>query len=71
MDVSPDKLTLLTRVARDIARSRRLSPDDALDFVQSVQVRLLERNYDVLRQFQGRCALRTYLTVKSAYMPSS
>jgi RNA polymerase sigma factor (sigma-70 family) len=60
---SSDTLDLLCQVTRDVARSRRLSPDDAEDFAQTVHLRLLEREYDVLRQFNGQSSLRTYLTV--------
>jgi RNA polymerase sigma factor (sigma-70 family) len=53
----------LAQTLRDVARARRLSPDDAQDFIQSAQVRLIERNYDVFERFTGRSSLRTYLTV--------
>lgn len=59
---SPDDLSLLSEVLREVAR-RRLPPDDAEDFVQAAHVRLLERNYEVFRRFDGRSSLRTYLTV--------
>ena len=61
--LSPERFALLSQVIRDVARARRLSPDDAQDFAQSVHVRLLERNYDVFDRFSGRSSLRTYLTV--------
>ena len=60
---SAEDLTLLSQVVRDVARARRLSQEDAQDFTQSVQVKLLERDYDVFRRFHGRSSLRTYLTV--------
>jgi RNA polymerase sigma factor (sigma-70 family) len=53
----------LAQTLRDVARSRRLSPEDAQDFIQSAHVKLLERNYDVFARFTGRSSLRTYLTV--------
>ena len=59
----PEQLTLLSDVVRKVARSRRLAPEDAQDFAQIVQVRVLERNYDVFNRFTGRSSLRTYLTV--------
>jgi RNA polymerase sigma factor for flagellar operon FliA len=60
---SPDDLALLARVIRQITRHRRMSPEDAEDFTQSVWVRLIEREYDVVHRFRGRSSLRTYLTV--------
>ena len=60
---SPESLRLLSEIVRNTARTRRLSPEDADDFMQSVHLRLLERDYDVLRQFTGHSSLRTFLTV--------
>jgi RNA polymerase sigma factor (sigma-70 family) len=65
MVISPltsQQLALLEQVARDVA-GRQLPPQDAQDFVQSVHLRLLERNYDVFTRFAGRSSLRTYLSV--------
>jgi RNA polymerase sigma factor (sigma-70 family) len=53
----------LAQTLRDVARTRRLSPEDAQDFIQSAYVRLIERDYDVFARFTGRSSLRTYLTV--------
>jgi RNA polymerase sigma factor (sigma-70 family) len=58
-----DTLELLERVARAVARSRRLAPADIDDFVQTVHVKMAERQYEPLRKFEGRSSLRTYLTV--------
>ena len=60
---SSEQLALLAEVVRRVARSRRLTQEDAEDFAQVVQVRVLERNYDVFSRFTGRSSLRTYLTV--------
>ena len=60
---SPEDLALLSQILREVARSRRLSREDAQDFIQTAQVKLLERGYDVLQRFTGRSSLRTYLTV--------
>jgi RNA polymerase sigma factor (sigma-70 family) len=54
---------LLARVIRDVARAKRLSPDDADDFAQYVHLKLLERNDDVFERFSGRSSLKTFLTV--------
>jgi RNA polymerase sigma factor (sigma-70 family) len=60
---TPEDLELLDRVARAVARSRRLAPADVDDFVQTVHVRMAERGYDVFERYEGRASLRTYLTV--------
>lgn len=60
---SPEHLAALSRVVREVARAGRLSPEDAQDFAQNVQVRLLERHHDILTRFSGRSSLKTYLTV--------
>ena len=60
---SGEQLALLAQTIRDVARARRLGREDAEDFAQSVQVRFLERHYDIIDRFAGRSSLRTYLTV--------
>ena len=60
---SREQLALLAQTIRDVGRARRLSREDADDFAQSVQVRFLERHYDIIDRFAGRSSLRTYLTV--------
>lgn len=62
-----DGAALLSQVLRDVAR-RRLSADAAQDFVQSAELRLLERKHDVLARFHGRSSLRTYLHVVATRM---
>lgn len=57
------ELLVLTDVLHTVARSHRLSIDDEQEFAQAVQLRMLERNYDVFAQFAGRSSLKTYLTV--------
>lgn len=63
----PDDVALLSKVLRDVAR-RRLPPEDADDFVQAAELKLLERGHDVLARFSGRSALRTYLHVVASRM---
>ena len=60
---SDEDQTLLESVLTGAARGSRLPAEDARDFMQSVQLHLLETNYDLLRRFEGRSSLRTYLTV--------
>jgi RNA polymerase sigma factor (sigma-70 family) len=59
---NPEHLTLLSEVLRDVSR-RRLSADEAEDFIQSAHLKLLERDYDIFDRFAGGSSLRTYLTV--------
>lgn len=64
----PDVLQLVDRVARSVGRARHLSPEDVDDFAQTVHMKVAAADYDVLRQFEGRSSLRTYLTVVAARM---
>lgn len=56
-------LVVLTRVIAEVGRRARLSPEDAMDFGQTVHVRLLETAYRPLARYSGRSSLRTFLTV--------
>ena len=60
---SADDLALLSAVIRDVSRTHRLREPDAQDFSQNVQLRLIERQYDIFQHFDGRGSLRGYLTV--------
>src|SRR5687767_12084331 len=44
-------------------RSVTLPPEDVEDLAAEVLVQIVANNYNVLRQFQGRSSLATYLTV--------
>jgi RNA polymerase sigma factor (sigma-70 family) len=54
-------LPLVDGVVRTIARRHRLSADEADELASSVRLKLVENNYEVLRKFEGRSQLRTYL----------
>jgi RNA polymerase sigma factor (sigma-70 family) len=63
---SPEQLLLdhLPFVEETIARTARrnhLSREDAEDFASVVKLKLLADDHAVIRKFQGRCSLRTYL----------
>jgi RNA polymerase sigma factor (sigma-70 family) len=60
---TPEELALLAQVIAQVARAGRLAPQDREDFAQSVQLKMVERRYDVFARFGGRSSLRTYLTV--------
>src|SRR4051794_37791169 len=44
-------------------RSQPLSPEDTEDMAQEVLLQIVQGDYAILRQFQGKCSLATYLTV--------
>ena len=56
-----DNLTLVDSVVRTIARRHRLSADEADELGSSIRLKLVENDYEVLRKFEGRSQLRTYL----------
>ena len=58
-----DGLATLAQVLRQVARRHRLTREDTEDFLQSAHLKLIERDYEVFRQFKGRSSLRTYLLV--------
>jgi len=56
-----DALPIVTRVVRDLGRRYHLSRDEREELAGDVNVRLMEGDYAVLRQFEGRSRLSTYL----------
>jgi RNA polymerase sigma factor for flagellar operon FliA len=46
---------------RAVCRRHRLRPEDADDFASQVRLHLVQGDYAVLRRFQGRSSLSTYL----------
>jgi RNA polymerase sigma factor (sigma-70 family) len=50
-------------VIRFVCRRRHLQGEHAEEFAAEVRLRLLQSNGEVLRKFQGRSSLQTYLTV--------
>jgi len=64
--VTPEELFLssletVERAARFAARRGGLSPSDADDLAAAVKLALIENDYAVLRGFEGRCSLGTYV----------
>ncbi len=51
----------MDRAASFVARRAGLSRDDAEDLAASVKLALLENDYAVLRAFEGRCSIGTYV----------
>lgn len=56
-------LPFIERATSYVARTNHLSSQDAQDFASCVKVKLIEDDYAVLRKFQGRSSLRTFLGV--------
>lgn len=70
MDGSSDPAALLARhlplvdeVARYVARRKHSRADEVEEFVAQARLKMVEDDYAVLRGFQGRARLRTYLTI--------
>ena len=64
--MSPEELFLssletIERAARFVARRAGLPPADGDDLVANVKLTLIENDYAVLRGFEGRCSLATYI----------
>ncbi|MDQ3283329.1 MAG: sigma-70 family RNA polymerase sigma factor [Acidobacteriota bacterium] len=55
-------LRTIERIARSVARKYHVNADEADEFTQEVCVRLIEDDYAVLRKFEDRSSLSTYLT---------
>ena len=56
-------LPVIDDVAAQVCRRHRLNAAEADDFKSEVRLHFIERNYEVLRKFEGRCALSTYVNV--------
>ena len=68
LPTSPEVLLIsefdtVERVIRFVAARRHLRTSDAEEFASHVKIKLIENDYAVLRKFEGRSSLRTYLTV--------
>jgi RNA polymerase sigma factor (sigma-70 family) len=58
-----ENLSTIERLARSIALRHRLPPDALEDFAGTVRLKLIEGDYRILREFEGRSSLSTYLTI--------
>ena len=57
------QLALIERVIAFVCSRHHLSAADADDFASHVKLKFVENQYDILKKFEGRSSLRTYLTV--------
>lgn len=58
-----ENLQLIDRIVARVCRNARLFGADAEDFASALRVHLMDDDYAVLRRFEGRCSLVTYLTI--------
>ena len=58
-----NNLFIIESVTRFVCHRQRVDPSQAEEFGSEVMLRLVENDYDILRRFQHRSSLRTYLTV--------
>jgi RNA polymerase sigma factor (sigma-70 family) len=58
-----EALPVIDDVTDHVCRRHRLNAAEADEFRSDVRLHFIENNYDVLRRFEGRCALATYVTV--------
>lgn len=56
-------LELIKEITASLCRRKRLNATEGEDFQSQVFVKLIEDDYRVLRDFQGRAQLKTFLTV--------
>jgi RNA polymerase sigma factor (sigma-70 family) len=56
-------LPIIEQVTRAVARRHHLAQDDVEELASVVHLRLIESDYRVLRRFQHRSSLRTFLVV--------
>jgi RNA polymerase sigma factor for flagellar operon FliA len=57
------QLAVIDRVSAFVCARHHLSPADADDFSSHVRLKLIENDYAVLRKFEGRSSMRTFLSV--------
>lgn len=57
-----DSYALIERIVRTVARRHRLSREEADELASLVRYRLVDGRYRILRRFEGRSSLKTYLT---------
>ena len=57
-----ENLSLIERVIAFVSRKYGLSGADAEDFASAAKLKVIEDDYAVLRKFEHKCSLPTYLT---------
>lgn len=59
--VIEDNLDLIDRVVAYVARARGLNPDEREELGSRVKLKLVDRDYEVLRAYEGHAGLKSYL----------
>jgi RNA polymerase sigma factor (sigma-70 family) len=64
----PDELFLkylpvIERLIQHSVRRSYLQPEEAEDFASTVNLKLISNDYEVIRQWRGKCTFKTYLGV--------
>src|SRR3954467_14400544 len=54
---------VIESVIRFVCRRRGLRADDAEEFAAALRPRLVQSDYEILRKYEGRASIQTYLTV--------
>jgi RNA polymerase sigma factor (sigma-70 family) len=57
-----ENVDLIRQIARFVAQRHNLSREDAEELASTVMLKIVESDYEVVRKFEGRSTLRTYLT---------
>jgi RNA polymerase sigma factor for flagellar operon FliA len=61
-DLFEQNLPLIERLLRSVCRRNAFPPDESEEFASWAKLRLIDDDYAVLRKFEGRASLPTYLT---------
>ena len=57
-----DHLPVIDQVVQFIGRRHRLDADAIQELQAAIHLKIIENDYEVLRKFEGRSSIRTYLT---------
>lgn len=57
-----EALGLIAQIVRFIGRRHHLAEEELEELSSSVRLKLIDNDYEVLRRFEGRSSLKTYLT---------
>jgi RNA polymerase sigma factor (sigma-70 family) len=57
-----DHLPVIDQVVQFIGRRHRLEPDAIEELQSAIHLKIIDNDYEVLRKFEGRSSIRTYLT---------
>jgi RNA polymerase sigma factor for flagellar operon FliA len=56
-------LPVIDDITNQVCRRHHLRAEEAEEFRSDVRMHFIERNYEVLRRFEGRASLRTYINI--------